>query len=161
MGCPNRGSGSASRNFVERAIDWTQRQGHGRSRRIEESPSVDRANDQHARCASRSQRKKHGWFGVEALREIGLHLDKDLRNAPDCGPIGQRTDETVEIEAPIVDACSRKRGGFTRSSRGYAKAVIAQEGHCRNTNIMVFAADIEQMGLQGARPSVSVPFGSS
>src|SRR5690348_7113899 len=135
---------------MERAIDWTQRQSRGRSRGIKESPSVDCADDRYARRPSRSQRKKHGWFGVEALCEIGLHLDKDLRNALDSGPIGQRTYETVEMEAPIVDARSRKRGGVARSCRGYAKAVIAQEGHCRNTKMMVFASDIEQMGLQGA-----------
>ena len=130
-------------------MDWTQHQRYRRTRRIEVSQPIDRANDPYAGSTSRGQRKEQAWFGVEALREIGPHIGEDLRNALDRGPVGQRVYEPLEMEAPIVDVYLHKWRGVACSSGGYAKAAITQGKHGRNTKMMVLAPDIEQVRAHG------------
>jgi hypothetical protein len=75
-------------------------------------------------------------------------------HCPDCGPISQWVDESLETETPIINVGLHKRSGITARRCSHPNAMTAKRKHGWNTKMVILASDVEQMRSQACASCV-------
>ena len=137
---------------MQRAIDRTKCKRERRARGVDPAAPIYGSNHDHAGTSPGGNGQQYAQLRVEALDDIRLDLLQQFCQGVACLPVRQGGEKPLKRKRKEFQPDLLKWSRIAGSGSGYAKPAFPKRKHCRDSQVMVFPADIQNMWVQAISP---------